>query len=175
MSDAENSLTQRDNFIPQRPKNYDKPIKRSKTELLKSDKTTQAGITYVSRLAEEFEDITPIKPEEQNNQPSFDMSSIFDEDNKEPQFDRANHIDANLMDRISNLQNYAKDLQREIIDQEKVIELQQQQLKMLKDTLTSSEGKYHKVHYTVRGEDPTNNIGHIKEVLLRLFRQLSPQ
>ncbi len=171
MSDEENSLTQRDNFVPQRPRNYEKSIKRSQTELFKSDKGTQAGVIYVSKLTEEFDDITPIRPEEQLNQHSFDISSIFDE----PQYDRANHIDANLMDKISELQNYAKDLQREILDQEKVIELQQQQLKVLKSTLSGSEGKYHKVHYTIRGEDPTANVGHIKEVILRLFKQLPPQ
>ena len=161
MSDEENSLTQRDNFVPQRPRNYEKSIKRSQTELVKSDKSTQAGVTYVSKLVEEFDDITPIRPEEQINQHSFDLSSIFDEE-KEPQFDRANHIDANLMDKISELQNHARDLQREILDQEKVIELQQQQLKLLKSTLSKSEGKYHKVHNTIQGEDHTANVGHIK-------------
>jgi len=174
MSDEENSLTQRDNFIPQRPRNYEKSIKRSSTELLKSDKSTQAGVIYLSKLIEEFDDIPPIRPEEQLNQHSFDISSIFDEE-KEPQYDRANHIDANMMDKISELQIYAKDLQREILDQEKVIKLQQQQLKVLKSTLSESEGKYHKVHYTIRGEDPTANVGHIKEVVLRLFKQLPPQ
>ena len=83
-----------------------------------------------------------------------------------------NTVDEMLLQRIAELDNVVLSLKNSSNEQSQIIELQEKQLKILKETLIESENKFNRNYFTDREGGNVLNMEHLREVLIRLFKQL---
>lgn len=139
----------------------------------KLDKNIQTGNSFVNKEFE-YEDIPPINSEYPADAPSFDISGIIDQEIRvnDPAIEVRDTVNEMLQSRISELENFVISLKNSLNEQNKIIDLQEKQLKTLKETLIESENKFNKNFFTDREGRNVVNMEHLREVLIRLFKQL---
>lgn len=175
MSDFENSISFEEQSLPKKL-NTSLSFRRGKSDVYdisKLDKNTQAGNSCVHKEFD-YDDIPPIQPEYAGDAPSFDISGIIDQEIKAPDLlhDMGNTVDEMLLQRIAELDNVVLSLKNSSNEQSQIIELQEKQLKILKETLIESENKFNRNYFTDREGGNVLNMEHLREVLIRLFKQL---